>query len=280
VPFDPADIPALAFDRRSGMAASTAPPGEPRQTWRDNDGRLVAVGGVLGDACWMHWEGLATFWFDASSDVRAVPLTATRDADIRDVFVRGVLPVVLLSRGWEALHASAVLLEEHHLIAFCAVSGIGKSTLALAAAAVGGAGHFADDTVVYRRSRHEPVAVRLPSPIRVDSPVRAHFGGNEAEVARVSPGTQARLRRVYVLSRDLSLDPEHPLFSAVAPARRFETLLTHAHPFELGPESRHRAFISALLETSETIDVWQCAFHPRLEALALLAERVLTHARS
>lgn len=279
MPSDAVDIPALVFERRPGVSALTAPPGEPRQTWRDNDERLVAVGGALGDACWMHWPGLATFWFAASGNVSAVPLTVTRDADIRDVFVRGVLPVALLSRGWEALHASAVLAGDDRLVAFCAVSGTGKSTLALAVAAAG-ARHFADDTVVYRLVRHQPVALRLPAPIRVDAGARAGIGVEDAHVARVAPGTEARLGRIYLLTRDHSRHPDAPSFTAVPPARRFETLLTHAHPFEMGPESRHRAFISDLLATSEQVDVWQCAFHPRLEALPVLAGRVLAHARS
>ncbi len=274
-----ADIPALVFDHRPGVPETGAPPGEPAQTWRDNDGRLVATGGVRGPSCWMHWPGLATFWFESAGAVTAVPLAAGRDEDIRDAFVRGVVPVVLLWRGWEALHASAVLVNADRLVAFCAVSGTGKSTLALALAACG-ARHFADDTVVYRLQDQQPMALRLPAPIRVDSRVQEHVALGDGRVERVPPGTAAPLRRVYVLNRDETLHPEQPQLSAVPPARRFELLLTHSHPLELGPESRYRSYIGDLLDLSKTVDVWQCAFRPQLNALSVLAERVLAHARS
>lgn len=261
------------------MPASGAPPGEPAQSWKDNDGRLVATGGVRDASCWMHWPRLATFWFESAGAVRAVPLAAGRDQDIRDAFVRGVVPVVLLWRGWEALHASAVLVDDDRLVAFCAVSGTGKSTLAVALTACG-ARHFADDTVVYRLQDQQPIALRLAAPIRVDSRVEGVVAMSDDKIARVPPGTAAPLRRVYVLHRDATIDPEEPRFSPVPPSRRFEMLLTHSHPLELGPESRYRSYIGDLLDLSRAVDVWQCAFRPELNALSILAERVLAHARS
>lgn len=259
------------------MSDLGGPPGVPLQTWLDNDGRLVATGGTSAGSWWMHWPGLATFSFGTSGAVVARAVRPDRDDAIHDVFTRGVLPVVLLARGWEALHGSAVMLHGA-VVGLCAVSGTGKSTMALALTACG-ARHFADDTIVYRLDHDGPLAARLPAHIRVDSPARAH-AGVLADSAPIPPGVEAPLRRVYVLGRDRSIDPRHPEFTLLPAERRFETLLTHAHPFDMGPESRRRAFIDHLLRLAGSIEVWRCTFAPRLEALPQMAEQLYAHARS
>ena len=104
-----ADLPELVIDRGH---STREPPARSRQTWRDNNGRLVATGGHEGQSWWMDWPGLATFRFGEQGPVVAAPVTHNRDVEIRDVFVRGVLPVVLLARGCEALHASAVAIGD------------------------------------------------------------------------------------------------------------------------------------------------------------------------
>lgn len=226
----------------------------------------------------MHWSGLATFWFDEVGPVRAAPVVAGRDDTLQDVFVRGVLPVVLLARGFEALHASAVMVEDR-IVALCATSGTGKSTLALALAA-SGALHFADDTVVYRQSDDHSTALSLPHPVRVEPAARQAAGlASEATILRRVPaGVPAPIHAVYQLVRDVGIDPLTPRFASVPPVRRFEVLLTHAHPFDMGPEPRQRAFIAHLLTLARTVRVWECRFAPSLAALPTLAAAFRAHA--
>ncbi len=274
-----AEIPELAIDRQLGALGANAPRSVPLQTWRDNEGRLVATGGHDGTTWWMDWPGLATFSFGEIGPVVATPATNNQDDAIGDVFPRGVLPVVLLARGFDALHGSAVMLDDGGVIVLCATSGTGKSTLALAMTAAG-ARHFADDTVVYRLADGQPLGLRLPSPIRVDAAGRrASAVTSMPTSAMVPPGTVAPIRRVYALSRDTSLEPGAPSLSPVPIARRFETLLTHAHPFEMGPAARQRAFIEHLLALAGQTDVWECRFAPSLQALPQLAHELCAHAR-
>jgi len=264
------------------------PPGAVMQRWLDNDGRLVATGGRLRGCWWMHWRGLATFWFEEDGAVRAEPAQGAIESQLRDIFVRGVVPVVMLARGFEGLHAGA-LLEPGGVIGLCANSGTGKSTIALALAASGaGVGrqhdrragrHFADDTLVYRVTDGKPIASRLPFPVRVDASARAALG--ERPVLRLPPPSlpnEAPIHRIYHLVRDQELDPVRPAFVPVPAARRFEVLLTHAHPFDMGSEDRRRAFIENLMTLARTVDVCECRFAPDLAALPSLAESIRRHA--
>lgn len=208
----------------------------------------------------------------------AIPAAQHRDVEIRDIFMRGVLPVVMLARGCEALHASAVEIAGGAVVALCAISGTGKSTLALGMTSIG-ARHFADDTVVYRVVNDRPVALRLPFPVRVDSAaLEATHRGRRQPSATADSGQLPQVKRVYQLSRDPSLDPFTPQFTAVPFHRRFEVLLTHSHPFDMGSDARQRAFHEHLLAISQHTDVWDCRFAPALEALPALAAQMVDHA--
>jgi hypothetical protein len=255
------------------------PPGAVLQQWLDSEGRLIATGGRRGETWWMHWPTLATFWFAEHGSVRAEPIRNGLDADLRDSFVRGVTPVVLLARGFEALHASAIAVRQG-VVALCGTSGTGKSTTALAIAAMG-ARHYSDDTVIYEVSDGKAFASAMPFPVRVDAPARQVLTDPPRPMRFGEPRIESRsepLHRVYHLVRDASLSPAHPAFVPVSPARRFEVLLTHSHPFDMGGDGRRRAFIENLMTVARTVDVWECRFAPSLPDLPALAARVLQHA--
>ena len=257
----------------SGANPGVWPPGAVMQRWLDTEGRLVATGGRLRGCWWMHWRGLATFWFNDEGAVRAEPARDATESAIRDIFIRGVLPTVLLARGCEGLHASAIM-EPAGVVGLCATSGTGKSTLSLALAA-SGAGHFADDTLMYRVKDGIPVAHRLPFPVRVDASARAAVG----EVTASSAGpAESPIHRIYHLVRDQKLESKRPEFVPVPLTRRFEVLLTHAHPFDMGDGDRRRSFIENLMTLARTVDVCECRFAPDLAALPSLAASIRGHA--
>jgi hypothetical protein len=260
-----------------GSPGPDRPPSAVRQQWLDHEGRLIATGGRLGDAWWMHWRGLATFWFGDAGPVRAEPVRPELEQDLHDIFLRGVVPVVLLARGFEALHASAVV-EPAGVIALCATSGTGKSTIALSIASAG-ARHFADDTVVYQVIGGRPVASGLPFPVRVEPDARQAVDLAERDSLSSMPSAgSAPFHRIYHLVRDSGLDPADPIFSPVPPERRFELLLAHAHPFDMGGEDRRRSFMEHLLTLARTVAVHECRFAPELAALPSLAAAIRAHA--
>lgn len=260
-----------------GVGVGVWPPGAVMQRWLDNDGRLVATGGRLRGRWWMHWRGLATFWFTENGAVSAEPAAGAVESELRDVFVRGVVPTVMLARGFEAIHAGAIL-EAGGVVGVCANSGTGKSTIALALAA-SGAGHYADDTLLYSVSGGRPVASRLPFPVRVDASARAAVGmlPMEATNQKLLP-SEAPIHRIYHLVRDDKLSPSRPLFVDVPVSARFEILLTHAHPFDMGDDDRRRAFVENLMTLAREVDICECRFAPDLAALPSLAESLRDHA--
>ena len=270
------DVPVPSLEIERSAAGSGARPGTVLQQWHDNDGRLIAVGGRSAGGWWMQWPGLATFWFGEAGDVRVETIAAADPLEIQDIFTRGVVPVVMLARGFEALHASAVQ-DDAGVIALCGTSGTGKSTIALALAS-GGLHHFADDTLVYRVADGSPLASRLPFPVRVELPARG-ASRRSVSLARLEGFVSAPVRAIYHLRRDPSLDPRLPRFAEVPAARRFEVLLAHAHPCEMGGTGRRAAFLTNLLLLARTVDVHECAFAPSLTELSTLAAAIRSHAR-
>lgn len=253
---------------------SPDPPGPAAQRWLDHDGRLIATGGRTASRWWMHWPGLATFQFQDEGPVRAVPARAGLDETIRDSFIRGVTPVVLIARGYEGLHASATL-HRRGLVALLGTSGTGKSTTAFALAALG-SDHFADDTLIYAIDDGRAVACRLPFPVRVDAPA-ASAVGQLAHPLTHSVQASARVHRIYHLVRDPLVDPRTPVFDPVGVERRFELLLAHAHPFEMGGAERRRRFIESLMTLARDVELWTCRFGPRLDALPSFAAALADH---
>jgi hypothetical protein len=246
-----------------------------RQRWLDAFGRLVAFGGQSEAGWWMRWPGLGTYTFSTAGPVVVEPQRGTDPARLTDSYLRGVVPVVLLAREHEALHASAVL-GTHGLTAFCARSGTGKSSLALAVAARGGR-LWADDTVVLRVSDQDVLACALPSLPRVDEPVRAAFGPSTRPDAP-SAGLTAPLRRVYLIVRDETVDPAVPRIGEVPAAGAFEKLLAHAHPFDLSGPERRRRMIERMLRVARSTPVFEVRFAPALPQLPGLAAAVARHA--
>ena len=70
---------------------------------------------------------------------------------------------------------------------------------------------------------------------------------------------------------------ESPAFVQVPPAKRFDLLLTHAHPFDMGPPARRRAFITNVMTVARVVDPWQCHFAPDVESLPSLAGAIKRH---
>jgi hypothetical protein len=248
-----------------------------RQEWRDPNGVLIAAGGIADARYWMHWPTVGTFHFDPSvDDVVLHPTAGAFAGDIADTFVRGVLPVVFLARGFEALHASAVRVGDH-VVAFAAESGTGKSTLAAAVARICGT-HWADDTTVCSLADEMPTTVALPCAPRVDPPAFSALNGIRSALHRAEPGTQARLAALYVVTRR-NLGSAHVEFVRVAAATSFRRVLAHAHAFELA-DNRQRRLIEGMLRLAARCPVYELRVRPGLMHLPSVATLVSRHAAS
>jgi hypothetical protein len=233
--------------------------------------------------CWMHWPAAGTYSFSPSEgDVTIHPAPGASAGEIEDTFVRGVLPVVFIARGYEALHASAAVIDGR-LVVFAAESGTGKSTLAAAVTRARGTGgrQWADDTTLWSVAGGSAVSVGLPYPQRLDAPaqaaVSAMSSGSPASPG-VEPGTTVPLAALYLVTR-LTPGSVCVEFSRVAPAAAFRRLLAHAHPFHL-LEGRPRQLLERLLYLASALPVFDLRFRPGLEHLPSVAHLVARHASS
>jgi hypothetical protein len=226
----------------------------------------------------MHWPGLGTFHFGEHGPVALDAAPGSRQEDLEDSFRRGVLPVALLGREYEALHASA-LLTPAGVVAFCARSGTGKSSLAHGLACTRGV-QWADDTVVFRVDEQGATCTALPFEPRLDAAALSALGaspGDAVQLRRPDLHETAVLRRVYFVRRDSRLDPGEPSLTRLAPAAGFEQLLAHAHPFDLAGQGRRRRMVERLLATARTVTMYELRFAPSLADLPALVARVSDH---
>ena len=247
-----------------------APEGPVLQHWEDGSRRVIATGGVCRRGWWMQWDGLATFVFDQEGDVAVRAERPGMEPMVRHVLEKAVLPIVMVARGYEAFHASAVRVPSG-VIGFLGLSGTGKSTTAGALTRLG-LDHYADDTLVYRLVGDRPQAVRLTFPGAIPDSALTD-GGASAPAER-----NELVHRIYHLRRDPALDPASPVFVRVPAADRFDVLLTHAHPFDMGPPARRRAFITNVMTVARVVDVWECHFAPDIASLPVLAGAIRRHA--
>lgn len=234
--------------------------------WRDNDGAVAGYGSSNGPKKWIHLPGVGAFRFEpGSAEVVAFPLASASSHLVRDAFNRSVLPLALQGVGHEVLHASAVLARER-VVALCAVSGTGKSTIACA---LDRRGHplWADDAVCFDASSVPITAVSLPFALRLRPASAEYFAANENGRREQLSATSSRpeLGAVVVLERS---EPEaEPVLSRLTASEAFTATLTHAYAFDTEDRVRNARMVSSYLELVDRVPVFRLTFSPGLERL-------------
>lgn len=245
--------------------------------WRDVAGNPCAYGHTVAGRHWMHWPRLASYCFDDDGgEIVAYPAESASPDVIVDTFHRMVLPLALQRRGMEALHASATTIGGR-VVAFCAVSGTGKSTLAYS---LHQAGHpqWSDDVVVLDVGAAEIAAVPLPFDVRLFPEAAAQFTGDRARPrgdARPAPLPSVRtpLGAVCVLVRRSrhEFGPEVSV-ERLSSARALAAVLEHAHAFNLTDPARKKTMLQHYLDLVERIPVFEVRFRPGLDRLPAVAD--------
>lgn len=155
-PFHDLDL-ELSIDR-----TETPPPVVPKEHWVDKHGRLFAWSARMRSESRLEVSGTGVFCFtDHSREVKAFVGRKTKRARVERDFLRVVRPLLLQARGWQLLHASAVL-TTNGIVGLCGGSGAGKSTVARTWAKDK---HrlWADDAVLLRiRYEAMPESIQLP----------------------------------------------------------------------------------------------------------------------
>jgi len=170
-------------------------------------------------------------------------------ATLRHLVIDHVLPRVLNLRGFDALHATAVIIEDR-VCAFVDEAGTGKSTLA-ASFHLAGYPTFCDDCLVLRDTRPLTVLPAYPG-VRLWEPSFHALGGNAAAlgvpVAQYTAKTRQLggaegfraeplpLARIYLLERDNRSEPAAkplPHLQNLKPGDALPTLMAATFPLDI-----------------------------------------------
>ncbi|HMA33571.1 MAG TPA: hypothetical protein VKY74_03745 [Chloroflexia bacterium] len=244
--------------------------------WYDPTGAVCAYGYARAGQYHIHVPEVASFQFShRAAGVTATTRPRVAPALIQDVYRRLALPLILQALGTEVLHASAVLTREG-VLAFCAVSGTGKSTLAYA---LSRQGHrlWADDAVPWELTGPGVQALPLPFALRLRPATAAFFppapDGPPGETGSSSAGPPARLAGLCVLRRVPGAETTVQL-TRLTPAAAFPLVLAHAECFTLHDLARKRQMLANYLALTTRVPVWEVAFVPGFDRLAQVVAAV------
>jgi len=245
------------------------------EVWRDNEGEICAYGETIGEDCWMHLPGLASFRFSNARDEVTAVVDDVADDSIHDAYHRRVLPMALQVRGREVLHASAVCAPAG-VIAFCGVSESGKSTIAHAFDRRGR--HvWADDVVGFEITKEGPVTMRLPFRIRLRRPSPDGFTIKAIQPNGANGDRQKsqRLAAVCILRKSDKLKTNVEL-EYLPPATTFAAILPHAYFFSFRDSARKRLMIQNYLELVARVPIYELRFRSGLENLDAMLDAIET----
>lgn len=236
------------------------------EIWRNHAGAVYAYGGTLGEECWMHVPGLASFRFSASgNEVSASVSHGVEEGAVVDTYRRRVLPMALQVGGREVLHASAVRSPDG-IIALCGSSLTGKSTIAFGLSQRGYE-LWGDDAFIFEPGADGTVALSVPFEIRL-RPASANWFGQPAIPAdnRELPYERAPVNAVCILRR--TTDERPPVVVRRLPfAEAFTNLLTHACWFTMKDDDDKRRVINHYMDLAAQTPVFDVAFKTGLEHL-------------
>ena len=262
----PVLLPSLENDRHT-------------EVWRDVQGSISAYGQIVGEDCWMHLPGLASFRLSRGSCEQSVAFADTaEDASIIEAYNRRVFPMALHLAGKEVMHASGVL-SNAGVIAFGAASQTGKSTIACGFRSRGYT-LWADDALAFEVSPDEISTPQLPFQLRLRPSAANFFGdcGHEDQVSGNghpdSTSVNAPLLAVCVLRRSTN-DSDQPvkverLFSSSA----LKAVLPHAWCFTLQDPERKRRMMSNYLDLVARTAILDVCFKPGLENLPVILDAI------
>jgi hypothetical protein len=183
------------------------------------------------------------------------------EQDAVEAYFRSVLPLFLQRHQHEVLHGSAIVVAGG-VVAFCASSGTGKSTLAIALA---GRGYtpWADDAVAWRLDEGKVISDPLPFRLRNDLVNRRELEQREGPLP---------LRTIFVLERAAVREPEAIL---LAPREAFSALLPHAYCFAMNDRTSKMRLVQHHAVLANSVPVRRLRFSPGADSLPSLVDRLI-----
>ena len=256
---------------------------------RSVDGSIWAYTYAEGTEWWMHVPGIASFRFGScGEEAVVVPEPGTPPASravIEDTYQRAVLPMALHAHGEEAIHASAVIMEDG-VVAFCGRSQAGKSTVAYGLHRRGFR-VWADDTLVFDASAETVQAVPYPHRLRIRAEAAEYFDLDELRRRDTSNWTAleqaqsepAPLACIFLLAREAHAST--PVETVrLAPAQALAGVIEHAYWFRLDDADRTRRMIGEYLALATHVPVFRMRFRAALDQLPEMLDQVESVVRS
>jgi hypothetical protein len=259
----------LTLELQVATRSPSAPAGA-EVVLRDPAGTVCAYGTEAADGYLIHFPGVADFSF-RPGHAEVVAKAQGSPELVNDLFRTAVIPLALQASGYEALHASAVRLEDG-VAAFCGFSGAGKSTIAYGLSRRGYA-LWGDDAVVFA-PQDDVVCFQVPFTLSVRDPARSFFGAPEAgAVAESVDDTNefGPLKVIIVLERlrGTRIHVERMTLSEAIPV-----LLPHAYRFTLLDRVRARRTLEGYLEVASRVPVVRVQYEPSLAELPRLLDAI------
>jgi len=256
-----------------GELPPTAARGRLVHEWSDETGEVYARAYAGSDLRWIDWSGLAVFAFSRElTTVRAWPAAGADRRLVRETFTRTLQPIVMQAIGWQALHASAIVVAAG-VVALCGRSGSGKSTIAYTLGQR--FEQWADDGVIIRRSGDGVVARRVPFTPRLRQESRVLLGARPPLSSTPDDvGRELPLVSVAVLKQVPELGATMQSRS-LSSSEAFQTLVTHAHCFNPLDADEARRFAEDYLAIAGAVPVVELSYRPGLTNLAAVTAAVL-----
>jgi hypothetical protein len=248
-----ANVDPLATDDRLG-----------RVVLRDDAGAPSAYGGAAAGRFWIRVPEVGYFELSIGADeVRAsIPSGVSREL-VLDGYHSIALPLFTQAvLGYEVLHASAVLVEGC-AVAFCAKTGVGKSTIS-SSLSRRGFSLWADDAVGFvSETGRFPGSVFLPFTV----------GGRSVS----PPGgrDQVPLATVCLLERLADDVGDGPIaISRPSASHAVAALIAHGYRFAPQPQARRRKMVQRYLEVAARVPMLLVRFAPEQDHLPKLLDRI------
>jgi hypothetical protein len=229
---------------------------------RDGTGAPCAYGGMDSGTCWVRVPNVGHFELSAGSDqVRASAYSRVSTELVLDAYYGTALPLFSQAvLGYEALHASAVVVDGG-AVAFCAETGVGKSTIA-SALSRRGFQTWADDAVAVVGGG-SPLSVFLP------------FMTEGRTISAVDGWSEVPLAAVCLLERASRLAILRP-----SPSDAVTALLSHAYRFAPQTPQRRRKMAQTYLDIAAGVPILLVRFPPNRDRLPPLLARIESAVRN
>jgi hypothetical protein len=246
---------------------------------RGPDGQPIAFGAFSSGEYFLRFPRRVTYAFDGDgAEMRYGASAESTQEIVDDLFLSTALPMMLHVQGHEALHASAVLLDDK-VVAFCGASGAGKTTLALALTQRGHEA-WADDVLVVspeESGEGSVCSIRLPYAVNPRSETEHFLGTGEGAWFKSAADLPERssVGAAFILDRAAYPTPSIrrlPLDEAIA------AVLPHGFCF-LAEPGRAQRTAAAYLDLLTRVPVYRFSYPTGFDVLADVLDELESRVR-